>query len=219
MTIFSFNYCYFPLERGLQKILNLIILVNFCPGNLSSVNLKKVIISISIIAFFFLSMCGVANAASDKALIIVDEQYTPGISSSSQNTLENLLGHFDLSYDIKTIVEYNQGDVDSYGVTFYLGTTFDNTLPTEFLEDVLASNSRIVWINYNIWKLGWDYQDQFESRCGFRFNQEVSTDDFTDAVYAGRTFSRSQDNFGQASILNSSKAQTLATITNGTKSC
>lgn len=150
--------------------------------------MKKVIINICIIAFFFLSMCGVANASSDKALIIVDEPYTPGISPPSQTTLENPLGHFDLSYDIKTVAEYTRGDVDGYGVTFYLGTSFDKTLPVDFLEDVLASNSRIVWINYNIWKLGWDYQTQFESRFGFRFVEEVSTGNFTKAAYGDRNF-------------------------------
>ncbi len=180
--------------------------------------MKTIILSPLIFVVCLLAFTGTAFSQTGKALILVDEPFAPGTAAASQRTLENLLGHFDLAYDVKTVDSYAAGDVDRYQATFYLGSTFDRALPPVFLQDVLATNSRVVWISYNIWKAAWDYQAQFESRFGFRFIQELGTGNFKKVNYGGQTFVRTQSDYGQLSILNAAKASTKATITNGTKS-
>ncbi|MFA6001545.1 MAG: DUF2334 domain-containing protein [Thermoleophilia bacterium] len=158
-----------------------------------------------------------ASAYNDKALILVDSADTPDVYLSSQATLENLLGHFDLPYDVKSVDSYTQGDVDNYRVTFYLGTNWDQTLPAEFLDDVLVTDSRVVWINYNLWKLGWDRKTEFESRFGIRYIQTLTNINYNRVTFNSRTFSRQQDDFAQVSIIDAAKAKALSQITNGTK--
>ena len=133
---------------------------------------------------------GDAYAYEDKALILVDE--TSGATNSpSSITLANLMGHFDLPYEIRTVDSYQRGDVERYRVTFYIGSTWDRELPQAFLDDVMVSDSRIVWINYNLWKLAWsDYQQQFETRFGFSYLQEAATGTFKKVTFAGRNFTR-----------------------------
>jgi uncharacterized protein YdaL len=165
--------------------------------------------------FLFLGTA-TAWAGSNRALILRDEAGIP-MDTDYENTLADLLGHFNLPYDIKNVDDYASGDADSYFVTFYLGSVWDKPLPAAFTADVLASNSRIVWVNYNLWQLAWgDSQAEFENRFGFRFVQVRNTGNFTRATYGGRTFYRTQEDFSQVSILDAAKALRLVNVTNGT---
>lgn len=169
----------------------------------------------AIVAFLLCAFTGTASGAENKALILVDQQYAPGVYPPSQDTLANLMGHFDLPYDIKLVDAYTKGDVDRYRVTFYLGSTFDRALPADFLNDVLTTNSRVVWINYNLWKLGWDHRAAFESRFGIRYQQTVPIGSFDKVNFNGITFNRSQDDFAHVDILNGNLAQVRAKVTDG----
>lgn len=84
--------------------------------------------------------------------------------------LRNLLGHFALDVDLMPIEEYTAGRVDSYDATFYIGSYFDNPLPTAFLQDVMATNRTVVWMRYNIWRLAWDPTYTFTDRFGLAFD-------------------------------------------------
>lgn len=164
---------------------------------------------------FLLGMNGSSLAADNSALIIVDEQSSPDVILSSETTLANLLGHFDIPYEIKTVDTYQKGDVDNYRMTFYIGNSWDRTLPTVFLDDVMVTNSRVVWINWNLWKLGWDRKEAFEARFGIRFNVVAPTNDFTKVTYKNKTLFRSQDNYSRVAILDGAKAKAMAYITGG----
>lgn len=168
------------------------------------------------IAVFFLAFGGIAMGNENRALILVDEEFAPGVNTDSQAALANLMGHFDMPYEIRIVDSYVRGDVDRYRVTFYLGSTWDRNLPAEFLNDVMITDSRMVWINYNLWRLAWsDYQQQFETRYGFRFLRTSATGAFKKVLFKGRTLTRSQPDFADVSILNSGIAKTSAYISNG----
>lgn len=179
--------------------------------------MKYGLLAIVVLAIFFSSV-GTAFGYEDKALILVDEPGSPGSDPSSQQTLANLLGHFDLPYEIKAVETCARGDMDNYRVTFYLGSTWDKALPTDFLDDVLVTERQVVWINFNLWRLGWgDYQQAFEQKFGFSYIQALPTGNFNKVTFAGRTFTRSQDVFSQVKILDTGLARAVAYITNGTK--
>lgn len=177
--------------------------------------MKKLAVAIFLIVCFF-SWTGTALASQNKALILEDEIHASGPGSNPENTIANLLGHFNLPYEIKTVDSYVKGDVDSYRVTFYVGDYWDHTLPADFLEDVLTTDSRVVWVNYNLWQLAWGTgQQEFETRFGFRYVQTRPTGKYTRVAYKGRTFSRSQGEFAQLQILDTGKALQEASFTGG----
>jgi len=65
----------------------------------------------------------------------------------------NLLGHFGPVTRLP-IGEYTAGMAASFGGVLYVGTTFDEPIPTVFLDDVVGGATPIVWAGLNIWQLG-----------------------------------------------------------------
>jgi len=180
--------------------------------------MKKVIPFILLIAAFFLVFSGDCLAAGNEALILVDEQTAAGPDPSAAATLADLLGHFDIPSEIRQIDGYTSGDIDAHRVTFYIGSVWDKSLSQEFLTDVITTDSRVVWINYNLWRLGWSgYQGAFESRFGFNYDQTTLTGNFNKVAYSGRNFTRSQDDFTQVAVLDPGLNFTIGSITNGNR--
>ncbi len=179
--------------------------------------LKKVAAFCLLAIAFVVTAQGTASAYEEKALILVDTVEPGGVNPPTQLRLASLLGHFDLSYEIKDVDSYAAGDIDAHRVTFYIGNTWDHDLPAAFLDDVLATGSRVVWINYNLWKLGWGpYQQAFEDRYGIRFQVNDDTAGFSDVSFNGIDFSWLSDNYGRVSLLDGGSAQALATVSDGT---
>ena len=68
--------------------------------------------------------------------------------------LRNLLGQYDNVQVIsRPISQYVAGEAGQTLRTFYIGTVFDESLPSAFLDDVKAG-AAVTWIGYNLWKLG-----------------------------------------------------------------
>ncbi|MDX2005216.1 MAG: DUF2334 domain-containing protein [Meiothermus sp.] len=68
--------------------------------------------------------------------------------------LTNLLGRYaDVTVTRKPVSQYAAGDTGRYAQTFYIGSTYDNPIPQAFVNDI-AAGGKVVWINYNLWRLG-----------------------------------------------------------------
>jgi uncharacterized protein YdaL len=119
-----------------------------------------------------------AQVPAPRALILYDAPaglYNKfGLATSIM--LRNLLGHFDTSAIAMQPVEtYSAGAMGNYDVVFYLGTSYDNAIPSAFLADVdtnlkSALPKTVVWFKYNIWKLAWDGNYTFTQSSGISFN-------------------------------------------------
>ena len=71
-----------------------------------------------------------AQVGADTALVLYDAQGEWGwLGDLYSQQLANLLGHFPLDVVILPIESYTSGELDQYGVTFYLGSVYDNPLP------------------------------------------------------------------------------------------
>jgi len=64
----------------------------------------------------------------------------------------NLASHFG-SWKAMPVISYQPGLIGQYTATIYIGSTYDEPLPTAFLDDVLGSSKPVIWINDNIWQL------------------------------------------------------------------
>ena len=110
--------------------------------------------------------------------------------------LMNLLGHFAEVEAWAVPTTGYDDDIAAADVTFYVGTTWDQELPADFIDDFHDSVGTIVWIGWNLWQLYEDDEDleeDFLDRYGFthRTVSGGSNDDFFRRVhYNGETFDK-----------------------------
>jgi uncharacterized protein YdaL len=81
----------------------------------------------------------------------------------------NLASHFG-ERTAKPVTSYMAGELNSYTAAIYLGSTYNEPLPSAFISDVLSSSTPVVWCGYNVWQLagasftvryGWDAANSF----------------------------------------------------------
>lgn len=119
-----------------------------------------------------------AQTTPPRALILYDapEGLYKKYGFATSIMLRNLLGHFDTTSIVMQPVEtYAAGTMGKYDVVFYLGTSYDNGVPSAFLSDVDANlkstvPKTVVWFKYNLWKLAWDGNYAFTPSTGITFN-------------------------------------------------
>ena len=158
---------------------------------------------------------------SNRALILYDSSiqvnwlgYLDGL------LLANLLGHFDLKYDLLPVEKYKLNDLNNYSTLFYLGVTYNNQLPKDFLYDVLHTNKDIVWFKYNIWQLSENRPD-FKSHYGFNFDY-VDSSGYEKIIYKNTPLEKNNldPDLGHVTVTNKSLVKVLSvakqTITNNT---
>ena len=81
----------------------------------------------------------------------------------------NLLSHGS-GYVLRPVGSYQAGDMAGYTGVVYIGSTYDEPLPTAFLDDTLAGSRPVLWMNDNIWQLTQRAGD-FTTRYGWNWQQ------------------------------------------------
>jgi len=117
-------------------------------------------------------------------------------------SLVNLLGHFkDWKKERVSINEYQSGDLEECQVNFYVGTFYDNKAPKSFYDDLEKTQSRVVWIGYNIWGMP---PSVLEHRFGLEYKgiESFSPNDFdSDGLNAFyRHFSYKGEDFNKSAV-------------------
>jgi uncharacterized protein YdaL len=64
----------------------------------------------------------------------------------------NLVSHFG-SWNAHPASTYTAGEMNNYQAVVYVGSTYDEPVPTAFLTDTLAGTRPVVWMYDNIWQL------------------------------------------------------------------
>ncbi len=107
----------------------------------------------------------------------------------------NLAGHFG-RVTAEPAADYVAGQVNNYTATIYIGSTYNEPLPTAFLNDVLATTHPVIWAANNVWQLsgteGSSADQAFEAKYGWDASASYfdPSDDATTISYKGQTFSR-----------------------------
>lgn len=127
----------------------------------------------------------------------------------------NLVTHGS-KYTLHPAVNYVAGELGSYTGLIYIGSTYDEPLPTALLDDVLATTKPVMWMNDNIWQLS-ARAGNFAGQYGFT----PMFFDFSNALtvtYKGVALQRNAltvpTGLLQTTIDDPTKAQVLATATN-----
>ena len=94
----------------------------------------------------------------------------------------NLLGHFpEFQQVIGPIELYRKGDIDRCRATFYLGAEYDHPLPPDFLADFKVATKQVIWMGYNFWQLGVEFEKDFGYSAT---DYEMTTLDYTNRTPA-----------------------------------
>jgi len=111
----------------------------------------------------------------------------------------NLATHFG-KVTAEPVVDYVAGQVNDYTTTIYLGSTYNEPLPTAFLDDALTTAKPIIWAGDNIWQLtgaeGSAADTAFESEYGWDPSSSYfdEADSIGSVSYKGTSFTRSLAN-------------------------
>lgn len=137
-----------------------------------------------------------------------DPTYTTGRAYALM--LLNLLGHFPEYQQVTGPIRlYKKGDLERCHASFYIGSYYNNVLPSAFISDYLSTTKTVVWLGYSIWQLGLEFEKTFGYSSSVSFTTldtvNKSTDGkpsfFRDILYKGETFSK----YGQYSDATNTK--------------
>ena len=139
-----------------------------------------------------------APAAPTGPLVLYDTSGPYGwLGELYATEVANLAGHFGapVAHPVST---YAPGELKAYPAVVYIGSTYDEPIPTAFLDDVLASTKPVIWMYDNIWQLT-ARDAAFASDYGWMWSG-FDTSSVTSVLYKGTGLTRSDAN--QAGIMN-----------------
>jgi uncharacterized protein YdaL len=111
----------------------------------------------------------------------------------------NLATHFG-KVTAEPVVDYQAGQVNNYTAMIYLGSTYNEPIPSAFLNDVLTTVKPVIWAGDNIWQLsgpaGGPSDTAFQAAYGWdpATSYFDTTDSITSVGYKSQTFTRSLAN-------------------------
>jgi uncharacterized protein YdaL len=151
---------------------------------------------------------------SSNTMIVYDNGNTWGYLGQLYGTMTaNLVGHFG-GYTPVKVTEYQAGQMDGYKAVIYIGSTWDEPIPTAFLDDVLKGTTPVMWIGHNIWELtNRATPTAFKDKYGWMWSQ-LDQADVRQIRYKGQTFLRDVNNprgIMDYSFMDTSKVNVLAT--------
>jgi uncharacterized protein YdaL len=135
-----------------------------------------------------------AAAASARTLVLYDTTGPWGWLGELYATMTaNLASQFG-TWTAKPVSAYAAGDVNQYTATVYVGSTYDEPLPTAFLDDVVTTSRPVIWMYDNIWQLTARHPT-FQTTYDWMWSGfDLSAVDTV--VYKGRELSRDPANQG-----------------------
>ena len=112
----------------------------------------------------------------------------------------NLLGHFPAHQPILGPVElYHKGDLERCAATFYVGMSYDNVLPPDFINDYKVTTKQMIWMGFNFWQVAADFEKDFGYKT-FELTKldkinrtpapESKPSFFRDILYKGEVFTK-----------------------------
>jgi len=166
-----------------------------------------------------------SNTATPTALVLYDKNGTYGwIGALYAYQIGCLLTHYGVTVTRKGIEAYSKGDLALYNSSYYIGTTYYNSIPNSFKTDFIANNNPFCWMGYNLWSVAWNasgsaWNAAFTNKWGFQFAYLDGTG-FPTVNYKNSTLTCTRSQYdpqqGDTQILDPTLASAVATSTNGT---
>jgi uncharacterized protein YdaL len=166
-------------------------------------------------ALFLLVAVGGTGALAGEApvktvLVLFEGSDVPAnYARGDARELGMLLGHFDVEKKIQGADAYTTGEMSKYDITFFVGFSKHCDPPDRFLRDVLAGQSRVVWLNTGM--------EEFSRTMpvartfGFSVTKLDTVMGFDHVTVGKQAFTKGEPNLNLVAISDREKAQVLAT--------
>ena len=129
------------------------------------------------------------------------------------NNILDLLGHFGLKGNLVGIENYKANALNQYRFVIMLAVDNRKAIyPQSFLSDIRSTSVPVFWIGNHLPDVA--AEPSFISRVGFRISGPIITQGFTTVHYKDITLSKNEPSINPVEILNSTKAQVMATAQN-----
>ncbi|WP_243313984.1 polysaccharide deacetylase family protein [Fundidesulfovibrio agrisoli] len=147
-----------------------------------------------------------------KVLIVYDGTGSRAWSGElSTIQLKNILSHFNAEVVSHPVDAYTANESLAYDVVFYLGTTFNAALSQSFIGDLLNTDTKIFWINYNLHKVSWgNTQEQFKNKFGLSYVKTVNTLEWASVEYKGTWLPRAGGDLAVVTLETRADTEVLA---------
>jgi uncharacterized protein YdaL len=140
------------------------------------------------------------GTGSASALVVYDTTNTWGFLGELYAMASgNLASHFG-RVTAEPVADYVSGQVNNYTATIYLGSTYNEPIPTAFLNDVLSTRHPVIWAGDNVWQLTGSAGSAADTACKAVYGWDPSssyfdsTDNPLTVSYKGETFTRNAGN-------------------------
>jgi len=149
-------------------------------------------------------------APAKRALILFEgSDIASNIGRGDARELAMLLGHFNVSYQLKGLDAYSPGELNGYDFTFFIGYSKRYDPPERFMRDVFTTRKLAVWMNTGLERFS--RQFDLEKQFGIRFVRFDTTSNFDSVRGRNRSFTKGEPNLNITSIVNPAAAEVLAT--------
>lgn len=107
----------------------------------------------------------------------------------------NLVTHFG-QVTAEPVTDYKAGQINDFTATIYVGSTYNEAIPTSFLTDVASTTHPVIWAGDNIWQMsgtnGSASDTAFEKLYGWNPSNSyfTSTSAFNQVQYKGQDLTR-----------------------------
>ena len=154
---------------------------------------------------------GAPGAVGSTTLVLYDTTGAYGwLGELYAQAAANLASHFG-PWKAEPVSAYQPGQISQYTATIYLGSTYDEALPSSFLDDVYNATHPVIWVYDNIWQLTNRYATTFQSKYGWMWSQ-FDTSQVSHVTYKGTTLTRDGVHNGGGILSYSAVDTTKATV-------
>ncbi len=162
-----------------------------------------------LLGLLLLTCLAPAAPAAPRALLIYDgKQDTSGEGYVSVHYIANLLGHFEMQWEIRHLDQYRKGDIQRYDAVFFVSTALRPKFPAGFLEDVASTRRPFAWLGRHIGELLAGGRDE---KFGFSYIDYRDDDDFDKVVYRNIPLPKEDPELNLVAVLDPARVRVHAT--------
>ncbi|MGV3617173.1 MAG: DUF2334 domain-containing protein [Fimbriimonas sp.] len=159
---------------------------------------------------------GVSAFATSERLLVVYDYWSEYkfLGELYARQMKDMLSHFGWDVDMVPVQDYQAGMINSHRATVYMGVFYDTAMPAAFTTDVQNAQKPVCWTGYNLWKVAWtpnwDFNTTFENKFGLRF--QYMDEGFSTVTYKNTTLYKQDPYAGRMKVLNTNKASVVARV-------
>lgn len=140
--------------------------------------------------------------------------YDPESNRNDATQTGELLRHFNTEVTLKSLSEYDPGEIHEYDNVFYAGTEWGTSIPASLIDDLLDLETSFCWLGFNI-EIPLS-NELLLNKLGLQYLTTVE-DQYRSISYKNMTLKKEDPWMNVVRVLDKNRCSVLATASNGEK--